>query len=771
MQRTNNLARLISAIPAIVFLWMVPFARVHANPQNMTVTLDNTNPAEGAVLGVTVVFCDDTAWASNRVQLIAATKTSAMSTGVLETNNPPGQVVWVSAAGNGVPTTGYTGGCACYPSYTLGVGGGCPGTPVTTVWNITLDPNYLPGGNTYHFVVCGKEDYVDNGPGNPGTACAYMDFTIQPPPPSLTMNAALADASPVAPYGLVRFSAPYTVTSVGNFTVAAPIPANATVVEVGPNGTQSAGSITWNLGAVAGRQTGELWFLVRVNSTALTGDTVSTTFTGTATTPTLTGSASASATVQVPTFTLVKTPSANPAAAGSPLTFTLGWTLDGQSLQWSDSYDTSGASPAGFDGSGYTIVPNAGQNGSWTPTADPAGGQYLLTSGGGQYPLLLRNSTLTLCEGYGVEGDLYIDPANGPNLDATMVIAGNGLTSGADAYYMIGISGDPTPHKLFLQKNLNGAPNYNIAGANFDGVTINPGTWYTVKAQIAGSGASLTISAKVWPKGTPEPGAWMFTYVDPAPIPCDPTHNYIGWQADVWGDRYDNLRLYAPGPAVNPVVSDPVPANMTFTDSLPLSNTGAPNLSWSAAGTFFGPAPQVQWWGVPCADPIVNQASVSSPGLPVVQSNLVTVNITGSCGSPTDTPTVTPTPTLTPTPTTTVSPTPTETFTPTLTQTPIPPTPTSTPGKPLRLWPNPYSPSTAVGGTLKAEYLPEGAALDIYTVSGERVAHVPRNFMGRAIWNGLTTGDKWVAPGIYYYVIKTDSQVLTKGVLVIPSES
>jgi hypothetical protein len=87
----------------------------------------------------------------------------------------------------------------------------------------------------------------------------------------------------------------------------------------------------------------------------------------------------------------------------------------------------------------------------------------------------------------------------------------------------------------------------------------------------------------------------------------------------------------------------------------------------------------------------------------------------------------------------------------------------------LRLWPNPYNPGLAYGGTLKAERLPPGAFLNLYTVSGERVAHVPE-LNGRAEWDGWTTGGVWVAPGTYYYRIEAGNQKLAQGVLVVVSE-
>lgn len=143
--------------------------------------------------------------------------------------------------------------------------------------------------------------------------------------------------------------------------------------------------------------------------------------------------------------------------------------------------------------------------------------------------------------------------------------------------------------------------------------------------------------------------------------------------------------------------------------------------------------------------------------------------------TPTVTNTRTPTPTLTwtstptPTPTPTVTSTYTRTNTPTITPTPTitwTPTPTQTPLGPLRLWPNPYDVGTAIRGTLKCADMPPGSILEVFTVSGEKVAEVPETGC-RAEWGGKDARGREAAAGVYYAVVRLGGKNLLRTVLLI----
>lgn len=753
-----------------------------APPQFSSLTLSNTNPNLGDTIGVTAVFCDNNQTWNNAMDLLAAIRPTS-DPATIQPCGTANQVVVVSNSGVNAPTTVSVSGCSsCYSSYN-NANVSCA-TPVTATWNITLDPAYFAGGDTYNFIVCGQNWSIGCGDTS-HSSCISTVFSLPLPPAVVTLIASAAE-SPVAPLGLVRYMVDYSFVNTTGFNITVPLPVNTTFVAASPGGSYAAGSVAWNVGDTAKLKIGEVWVLVRVDAAAPDASNLTAIFSGTSH-DVGTQTSSASVVVRKPIFTLTKSQSSASVNAGDIVTYTLAWTADGQSLQWVDSYDASSGVPTGFDGTAYNVVSNGGANGSWTLGTDTDNGQYILSNGGGKYPLLLRSTPLDLCGGYTVQADMYIDPSNTPNLDAHLVIGGNGLADAASNYYMVGISGDANPHKVWLQKNILGSPVTNMSGGYSDTFSINAGTWYTTKAQVTFSGTSLVVAVTVWPRGTTEPASPLFTCTDSSPLVCNPSGNYIGWQADVGIDHYDNLMLMAPGPIANPVVADTIPTGITYSGSQPVAWFQPNLLSWSLAATVLGQPAPIQWWGPACLGPAVNTARIASDGVPAVDSNAVTLNVTGSCG-PTPTPTETGTPTasptststltatMTPTNTTTLTATMTSTDTPTLTATltltvtatptPRPPTSTPTPEHTFHLWPNPFNPAEAVGGTLKAFYVPTGATLRLLTVSGEKVVELtPIN--NRVEWDAKTEKGRTASPGIYYYIVTQGTAALEKGVLVL----
>jgi len=110
-----------------------------------------------------------------------------------------------------------------------------------------------------------------------------------------------------------------------------------------------------------------------------------------------------------------------------------------------------------------------------------------------------------------------------------------------------------------------------------------------------------------------------------------------------------------------------------------------------------------------------------------------------------------------PCPSSTPTPTPAATVTPTF---------TPTPEESLRVWPIPFNPSTAFGGVLKAETMPEGSSLRIFTVSGELVADI-QPVSGRAEWDGKNKTGRMVSPGTYYYRIQMGKKSMKSGTVVV----
>ncbi len=116
-------------------------------------------------------------------------------------------------------------------------------------------------------------------------------------------------------------------------------------------------------------------------------------------------------------------------------------------------------------------------------------------------------------------------------------------------------------------------------------------------------------------------------------------------------------------------------------------------------------------------------------------------------------------PTLTPTPTPTVTPT------PTITPTPIP-TLTPTPVCVIKVWPVPFNPPRAVGGVLKLDCLQPNDQVSYYTLSGELVFQT--NSPGAEYdWNGTNTAGIPVAPGIYFYTVVRNGQVVKRDKFIL----
>ena len=83
------------------------------------------------------------------------------------------------------------------------------------------------------------------------------------------------------------------------------------------------------------------------------------------------------------------------------------------------------------------------------------------------------------------------------------------------------------------------------------------------------------------------------------------------------------------------------------------------------------------------------------------------------------------------------------------------------------VYPNPFNPSTAVGNVLKFGNLPKGSIVSIMTLSGENVI----NFNARTAyvyWDGKNVNGKPVSAGIYYFIIRYNSnQSVYKGKLFV----
>ena len=653
------------------------------------ITMVPPSAAPGTTVAVTIEYSDDSASENPFLLLAVRPSTGANSGSTIASCPAAGQTFLV----NGTCSMGgacANGGSTSDNGYSLpAVASLNPHSFITL--NVTI-PTTLTGGTTYNLI--GQVGaYWTQCSGNNAQGSAYTTFTTNPPTPNLIVSSQ-ALAATAEPGGLVLYSISYTLTNETNLTITAQVPAGLTLLEVENNGsstgTAAGSTLTWALGSTPGQISGTVSYLCRVNPGLSVGTVLSSVATAVTDQVPAGLVTTASSTIDGG-LTLAKSESVASAAPGAQVTYTLSWSLTGNSLRSDDPYDlNSGAmSTWGFDNSGYFVVPDGGVSGTWTLMPDTSGGNYLQGFGNNtNYPVLLRSNPVGACANYTVQGDLMVDTSQtaAAGMDAHMVLMDNGQAGAAALAYMLGISADPTPAKVYLQRN-NGAtvawggtgspntmPNAASAFNNATGVVV--GAWYTVSVQMTSSGAGLRFQVKVWPRGTPEPATNTLDWTDPAPLACSPTTNHVGWQADKNVDDYDNLAVIGPAVATNMRVYDTVPAGLSYLGCTACSAPGSPYAGmvwWSFPGaTTANASGALTWWAAAqCAPaPAVNQASVDrDEPTGAVASNTVSLALTPCPLTATDTSTITVTSTRTATPTSTSTITPSCTDTPTSTQT------------------------------------------------------------------------------------------------------
>ena len=762
------------------------FAPLWAQAQVSLVSLSisNSNPAPGSVVAVTVVYCDT---ANEHPYWLVALNPSSTSIQSCPTAN---QHLLVDGATNptGVSVVSSSQDDASDPGGNGWSGIALPSSPppcnYTQVFNVTI-PSTLSSGN-YNLIVKANDYFVQC---NSAGVQSSTTITVPYPPANIGL-VETADGSTASPGNLVLFHLDYNYVNTGPVTITATIPAGTVLAAgsgaISSGGTLNGSTITWVLPATLAPQGGEVWFLTQVNSGVPAGTVITNSSTASAASAGTVNSNTAQVNVGVGGFSLLKSQSSASPPGGGTVTYTLNYQVNGESLQSSDSFqgDTAGTSNnsiQGYDGTLYTFTSPAGQGGFSVQT-DPLGNNYLQACASNtcnsaatvnSFPTLLRNGpSVNLCSNYMVEGDLQIPASAAPGADATMVLADNLSAPNVNDAYMVGMSLDCGPGNFYLQKN-----NSSISSVTFPttlcnsslGLTITAGVWYTVKVLMSYSAGSLTFNAKIWPRGTPEPAGWNFTYTDSSPLPCAPINGgkyLIGWQADGSSstDDYSNLKLYGPSPVVNPRVWDTLPTGETFVTSSPsLPTLQAGNyLEWDLGGTH--PVTTYNLTGavtlsavVTCGTSVNVSAIMGDGAASMVQSNAVTLNASGAC--PTNTPTITPTATSTATvtPSATASPT------------PFPILDYFTVSQNVFNAGNGGSLAISVGYSKAAGYY----SLRVYNSAGEHIVTLDDQQIGSGVftqnytWNGLNKrGDK-CASGVYViYLIEPLDRKLKRVILV-----
>ncbi len=725
-------ARIGGVLPIILFVILGCYFFVPRNAESQTITGLNitalpANPVPSSVVTLTVSYCTTDAYnptailvAVNDNGVAGFQSCSAATAGqnFLVYNTGTGTVAGNVANGNAAAVTnGSEDGYLINPLPTP-VGGGC--TPVTETYYYTVPASSY--GITYNFSVLANDDnfYCGGSGVTATTAISVSSGGGRVGSATKTVNGSIANGASAAPGDLILFSINYDFYNTNTVNgISDAIPPGTTLVSEGPPGyvSSTAGPVSWTIPASASNKTGTVWMLVSVN--AGTTGTINNTATltgsfGTTTTNT------AQATVNGGGFQLVKSQSSAVLAPGQDETYTLSYNINGESLQYYDSYDndgvgTSGAGIKDMSSNPYTLIPSNGDSGSITIAQGPDGNNYIATtvaysSSSGNYPVLLRNGGVSMCNGstFTVEGDLEI-PAGAPGAtgssaggDATMVIAYQ-VDAGV-TYALMGIlSLDTAPANGYIGVQVGNAGTNSWPCGNETMPAPEAGVWYTMEATVTDVGNTQTVTIQLWQKGNIAAGVWTTSCT--TSLPCAGGLWQQGWQVDATAgqDNYGNLMLFTDDAVVDTKLTDAVPTGMTFV-GCSTANAGVagiacpgsgPNLTWNFPATVYNLSGAITWWGsVSCGAAAsvtyINSAAITANGDAAVTSNAVTAVLKCSTPTPTPTNTITNTPTNTPTPTITNTftntPTKTPTFTPTNTPTITPTytptlTPTNTPTK------------------------------------------------------------------------------------------
>lgn len=692
-----------------------------ANITSITsVTITPPAPAEGSLVQVDWDYTLDSAFNNPHYFIVIS------DTNTLRNAGTAGQ--WV-VIGNGcstpaVPATAFvTGGCALGTNMPAGTSHG------SVSFNL---PAGLSTGVPY-YVIVGMKDYnVYLNPSVDVQQQGYSSsFTLPLPAASASVIKTVEGTNTAAGYRML-YTIEYNVVNTQNFTISDPVPAELSFVKAYNGGTLSAGSVVWNFGNVTARQTGKVSWMGVVNAGVMDGTIISnradysSVERGNNFTNTVTMTAGPNT-----EFGTVKSASVSNANVGDVITYTISMANNGFTAE--DYIDFSMAS----DISDWTV---ATAGGTWTVS----GGILTGTAPSG-WPKLIKNSPSFRDAMY--MADMYVPSYNGPG-DAVMIFNYTDMNNMYHARFQA------DAHEVCLDKVVGGAANWSsIQCVSRPDIVYDK--WYTVKVVRRGA----NIRMKAWERGTTEPAAWDININDTSL----PLSGRVGFQINEVEDRFDNLKIFGPGPAFNARVYDTLPACTTLTGGSPGYGVSGGMISWDFPGRFENHLPadavsQRSFWvsvdSCAAGQNITNTACIDSDeSSPPSCSNEVYVTISGLPVTATVTPTVTATPTRT------------ATLTPTITATPtmVPPHLTLTS---VTNYPNPFANQTALVYDVTA---PADVTIKIYTISGELIrtmmslnGDIPPAVTGRnsAIWTGENDAGQRAASGVYIYRINAVSQVI-----------
>jgi len=506
----------------------------------------------------------------------------------------------------------------------------------------------------------------------------------------------------------------------GPLTIAENIPGNGRfeLVEAGPNSMiisqppvgSTSGTITWVLPDrtnIRGSAVGSVWILLRLlKPPATNGDILINTATGIM--PSLTQQVSTTnLVVGQPAMSVKKYQSENFLSYGMSITYALEYRISGSVLRLFRSFDntigtytqTTGP-PAGWRFQPFNSTPV--EYGTWT-IADPCGtGDAYITgdaTGQAKYPALLvddgsgANNSDQFCTGI-ILSDVMIDPGGYEGADAQIIIRSNGQQGAQGRSVSLILSIDNTPAGTsggyIIFQVWDGASTNWYGGTANNPAGIVGYKWFRVRIEVTQNGNNYVYTAKVWPKGDPEPtfingiNGTTWTQVGAAADPnwrCDGLGTYNDWRPGISEQRgdngltrdiYNNFAVYLPRVSANTFLYDTIPNGITYVGCNPgnvscgtVTVGGVTMVRWTL-GNISDQSGSFTWWGIATGCGLItNKAALdgNDPVIPVYSNETV---LDVYCGSPTVTPTITPTYTAT----NTYTRTPTPTHTPTSTNTP-----------------------------------------------------------------------------------------------------
>lgn len=624
MKRNNLLNKAISAVVAAAVVFFLP-VYLQATITSITgVTMSPPSPNPGDPVSISFTYIDDTA-GDNPLGFIVISDTASL--------RPAGTAGQWLVLGNGCtipasPATDYTTGCQ--------IGSGvAAGTPISAgPYNFNL-PAGLASGVPYYIIV-GMGTWwcqLNPDPGNVNTTGVSSSFTLPLPPAAATISKAVEAENTAAGYRIM-YTISYDVVNTQNFVILDTIPPELSFWKAYNGGMLSGGNVIWNFGNVGARQTGTVSWFGTVNAGVPDGTTIS-------------NMASCYSTKLNAIISNIAFMTTGPHAdLGIAKSAAPGVVNTGETITYTLTYNNNGSTAED-----YVPFDSAADIADWTVevpggTWNVSGGIMTGTTGGGTWPKLIKN-TPSFHDGIFIS-DLYVPSSNAPG-DAVMLF--NFIDLGN--MYHARIQADA--HQICFDKVVGGSSNWSQVICVNDASIIYD-RWYTIKAQVRGS----SIKIKAWQRGTTEPGGWAINVTDTslnAP-------GRVGFQINEAEDRFDNLKIYGPGPAMNTRIYDTLPPCTTFVGCSDSCTESGGFVRWDFPGRLDNALNEtVSFWVTAdsCAagTNVTNTACIDSDeDTPPECSNEAYVTVNGVPMTPTITPTVTVTPTRTATPTRTPTSTP-----------------------------------------------------------------------------------------------------------------